>query len=75
MRVTYQAGYPADAMPEKFKRAALIIIQHNYETQRGVGLLRGGVIGDEEAVYDPRLSYAIPRKSLEWLGAAGPVVA
>lgn len=74
-RVTYQAGYSAEAMPERFKRAALIIIQHNNETQRGVGLQRGGVIGDEEGVYDPRLSYAIPRKALEWLGAAGPVVA
>lgn len=74
-RVTYQAGYSSEEMPERFKRAALIIIQHTYETQRGVGLLAGGVIGSEEAVYDPRLSYAIPRKAMEWLGAAGPVVA
>lgn len=75
VRITYQAGYSEQEMPERFKRAALIIIQHNNETQRGVGLQRGGVIGDEEGVYDPRLSYAIPRKALEWLGAAGPVVA
>lgn len=67
VRVTYTAGYADDAIPGKFKRGAAVILQHVWETQRGVGTLPGGVIGDEEA-YDPRASFAIPRKAEEWLG-------
>lgn len=70
VRVTYTAGYADtedDPMPGKFKRGAAVILQHVWETQRGVGAVSAGVIGEEEA-YDPRASFAIPRKAEEWLG-------
>lgn len=67
VRVTYTAGYTDAALPKKFKRGAAVILQHVWETQRGVGTVAGGVIGDEEA-YDPRASFAIPRRAEEWLG-------
>lgn len=69
--VVYEAGYVT--VPEKYKRGALVTLQHNWETKRGVGGKRSGVIGPEET-YDPRWSYSIPRKALEWLGAPRPVV-
>ncbi len=67
----YEAGYVI--VPEKYKRGALVTLQHNWETRRGVGGKRSGVIGPEET-YDPRWSYSIPRKALEWLGAPRPVI-
>lgn len=70
--VTYQAGYAT--VPTAYVRGALVILQHNWETQRGVGAARAGVIGGEEH-YDPRTSYSIPRKALEWLGTPLPGVA
>jgi hypothetical protein len=69
--VVYEAGYAV--VPEHFKRGALVTLQHNWETRRGVGSKRTGVIGPEEG-YDPRFSYSIPRKALEWLGSPRPVV-
>jgi hypothetical protein len=51
----------------------LVTLQHNWETRRGVGSRPTGVVGPEEH-YDPRFSYSIPRKALEWLGAPRPVV-
>lgn len=70
--VTYTAGY--ETVPANYRRAALVIIQHNWETRRGVGVIPGGVVGAEET-YDPRYSYDIPRKALEWLGSPLPGVA
>jgi hypothetical protein len=67
----YEAGYVV--IPENYKRGAAVVLQHTWETQRGVGGKPAGVIGPEET-YDPRWSYAIPRKALEWLGAPRPVV-
>lgn len=70
--VTYQAGH--DEAPANYKRGALIILQHVWETQRGTNAtLLGGVVGTEEG-YDPRWSYSIPRKALEWLGSPMPRV-
>ncbi|CAG6392771.1 hypothetical protein NMG29_06630 [Streptomyces cocklensis] len=66
----YEAGY--ETIPEHYKRGAAVVLQHNWETRRGVGGKRAGVIGAEET-YDPRWSYSIPRKALEWLGAPRPV--
>lgn len=66
-----QAGYPV--VPAHYKRGALVVLQHNWETQRGQGAAHSGVIGAEE-VHNPRWSYSIPRKALEWLGAPRPVV-
>lgn len=67
----YEAGYVT--VPERYKRGALVALQHNWETRRGVGSKGTGVVGPEEH-YDPRFSYSIPRKALEWLGAPRPVV-
>lgn len=72
IEVTYDAGY--EQVPANIKRGALVILQHVWETQRGVGSARSGVVGDEE-VYDPRFSYSVPRKALEWLGSPLPGVA
>ncbi|HET7329159.1 MAG TPA: phage head-tail connector protein [Nocardioidaceae bacterium] len=71
VEVVYQAGYATP--PENYRLAALVILQHNWETQRGVGSLGGGVIGPEERMISS--TYAIPRKALEWLGPATPAVA
>lgn len=68
--VALVAGY--DTVPENYKRGALVVLQHNWEVQRGVGSKRSGVVGPEEH-YDHRFTYAIPRKALEWLGAPRPV--
>lgn len=70
--VTYQAGM--SPVPANIVQGALVILQHTWETQRGQGTVGTGVIGAEET-YDPRLSYSIPRKALEWLGQPSPVVA
>lgn len=70
--VVTQAGYTV--VPEHYKRGALVVLQHNWEVQRGVGAARSSVVGAEEHRYDPRYAYAIPRKALEWLGAPRPVV-
>lgn len=67
----YEAGYVD--IPEHYKRGAAVVLQHTWETQRGVGGKPSGVVGPEET-YDPRWAYAIPRKALEWLGAPRPVV-
>lgn len=67
----YQAGYVTT--PDHYKRGALVTLEHNWETRRGHGMTRGGVVGEEER-YDHRYSYSIPRKALEWLGAPRPVV-
>jgi hypothetical protein len=71
VEAVYLAGYAT--VPERYKRGALVILQHAWETQRGSsGPVRGGVIGAEEI--HPRFYYSIPRKALEWLGAPRPVV-
>lgn len=69
-----EAGYAT--VPENYKRGALVALQHNWETRRGVGSApHSSVVGmEEERHYDPRYSYSIPRKALEWLGAPRPVV-
>lgn len=67
----YEAGY--ETVPERYRRGALVVLQHNWETRRGVGAMRSSVVGAEE-IHDPRHLYSIPRKALEWLGAPRPVV-
>lgn len=71
VEVVYQAGFVT--VPENYKRGALVVLQHNWETRRGTGTPHTGVLGEEER-YDHRFSYSIPRKALEWLGAPRPVV-
>lgn len=70
--VTYEAGY--EVVPDRYVRGALVILQHVWETQRGTMGAPVGVVGHEET-YDPRYSFSIPRKALEWLGPPRPVVA
>ncbi|TKG58893.1 phage head-tail connector protein [Prauserella endophytica] len=70
--VTYRAGY--ETVPENYKRGALVILQHVWETQRGVGQVGTGVIGQEEGTYGQLSTYSLPRKALEWLGVPNPVV-
>lgn len=71
LRITYTAG--RTAIPPNVRQAALIILQHLWETQRGQ---QGGVsFGGSGEVYDPRWGFAIPRRALELLGDQMPGVA
>lgn len=67
----YEAGYVT--VPENYKRGAIIILQHIWESQRGVGDVFGGVVGEEERL-NRSWMYDIPRKALEWLGEPAPGV-
>jgi hypothetical protein len=70
---TYKAGYAH--VPPNYTRGALVVLQHTWETQRGVGDVGGGVMDSaEERRYDPRYFFTFPRRALEWLGAPRPVV-
>jgi len=74
--VTYQAGYTV--VPPRNKLGALLIVQHLWESQRGVGLGAGGVIGPEE-LHERGLGGAgasfYTRKAVEALGPGRPVIA
>ncbi|GAA3077853.1 hypothetical protein [Streptosporangium carneum] len=63
VRVTYTAG--RTEVPANVRLAALIIIGHLWEIQRGTVAPRLG--GDDE-VWDPRAGFAVPRRALELLG-------
>lgn len=66
----YTAG-PDDAKAAE-KVAALILLQHLWETRRGaMGVSRGG----DDEVYLPQLGYAIPRRAAELLGLTLPGIA
>lgn len=68
LRITYTAG--RTAIPPRVRQAALIILQHLWETQRGQ---QGGVsFGGSGEVYDPRWGFSIPRRALELLGEQMP---
>lgn len=71
VEVVYEAGYVD--VPVHYKRGALVILQHNWETRRGVGAVRSAVVGAEE-MHNPHWMYSIPRKALEWLGSPRVVV-
>lgn len=67
-RVTYVAGQTQ--VPAHVRLAALIILQHMWETQRGQ---MGGVrVGGADEVYDPRFGFSIPRRAQELLGDEPP---
>ncbi|MBB2909321.1 putative phiE125 gp8 family phage protein [Streptosporangium becharense] len=62
--IVYTAGLAA--VPAHVRQAALIILGHLWETQRGtMGTARA--TGDDE-VWDPRFGHSIPRRALELLG-------
>lgn len=71
--VTYLAGY--QVIPENYRRGALVVLQHVWENQRGVGTKMSGVIGVEERYRQPGEFFTIPNKGKEWLGPPRPVVA
>jgi hypothetical protein len=68
--ISYLAGYVS--LPTKFRLAALIIIQHLWETQRGT---MGVQLGGDAETYTPGRGFAIPRRALELLGLSLPGVA
>lgn len=63
----YVAGQAAAiaAVPGHIRMAALIIIQHLWETQRPAAQ---GAFSQGSDDYDPRYSYSVPRRALELLG-------
>jgi len=68
--VTYQAGEVV--IPEDYRLAALIIVQHLWETQRGT---MGVQLGGDTEPYMPGRGFAIPRRALELLDTQLPGVA
>lgn len=70
--VTYQAGYVV--IPDNYRLAGQIIVQHLWETQRGTtgGVQLGG--GDVDMALASR-GFAIPRRALELLDTQLPGVA
>ena len=70
MLVTYQAGY--ETVPPWYVQGALVIIQHVWETQRGIDGSVAGVTGEDEK--NRAYFYSIPKKALEWLGGQDPLV-
>ena len=67
------AGY--QQIPANYKRGALIILAHIWETQRGGGSALAGIIGPEEHFRQPGEFFTIPAKAKEALGPPRPVVA
>ncbi len=70
--VAYLAGY--QVVPANYRRGALVILEHVWETQRGAGTMMSGVIGPEERFRQPGEFCTIPNKSKELLGPPRPVV-
>jgi hypothetical protein len=70
---TYLAGY--QVVPPNYRRGALVMLEHVWESQRGQGTIMSGVIGPEEHYRAPGEFFTLPNKSKEWLGPPRPVVA
>ena len=71
--VTYTAGYTQ--IPPHYKRGALVILSHLWETQRGPGTSASGVIGSEEHWRQPGEFFSVPDKAKELLGPPRPMLA
>lgn len=71
--ITQIAGY--QVIPAHYKRGALVILQHLWETQRGPGTAASGVIGSEEHWRQPGEFFSIPDKGKELLGPPRPMLA
>jgi hypothetical protein len=72
--VTYTAGLAV--IPARYKRGALVVLQHAWETQRGQLAATAGVMGPEDRFGTPAGEYfTIPNKAKEWLGPPRPVLA
>jgi hypothetical protein len=62
-------------IPARYKRGALVVLQHVWETQRGQLTAMSGVMGPEEHFRQPGEFFTVPAKAKEWLGLPRPVVA
>jgi len=71
--VAYIAGY--QVIPAHYKRGALVILAHLWETQRGPGTAASGVIGSEEHWRQPGEFFSVPDKAKELLGPPRPMLA
>ena len=71
--VTHIAGY--QQIPPHYKRGALVILSHLWETQRGPGTSASGVIGSEEHWRQPGEFFSVPDKAKELLGPPIPMMA
>jgi hypothetical protein len=71
--VTYIAGY--QQVPTRYKRGALVMLQHVWETQRGQLTAMSGVMGPEEHFRQPGEFFTVPAKTKEWCGLPRPVIA
>jgi hypothetical protein len=71
--VTYLAGY--QQIPASYKRGALVILAHLWETQRGPGTVASGVIGTEEHWRQPGEFFSVPDKAKELMGPPRPTMA
>jgi hypothetical protein len=70
--VTYVAGMTT--IPAEYSLAALIIVEHLWQTQRGTmsAAARPGGMDDVDV---PGIGYAIPRRALQLLGTPGSAIA
>ena len=73
VEVAYIAGY--QVIPAHYKRGALVILGHIWETQRGPGTAASGVIGTEEHWRQPGEFFSVPDKAKELLGPPRPMLA
>jgi hypothetical protein len=71
--VTYVAGLAV--IPVRYKRGALIMLAHLWETQRGQLAALSGVMGPEEHFRQPGEFFTVPNKAKEWMGPPRPVMA
>lgn len=65
--ITYTAG--RSVIPANIVQAALIILKHLWETQRGSDMSRGRMSmgGEDDILLDPGMMYAVPRRAVELL--------
>ena len=73
--VTYLAGY--QQVPGRYRRGALVMLEHVWGTQRGasLGQLMGGGSDDRMFRPFPGEIFTIPNRAKEWFGPPRPVVA
>jgi hypothetical protein len=71
--VTYIAGL--QQIPANYKRGALVIVAHLWETQRGQLTAMSGVMGPEEHFRQSGEFFSVPAKAKELLGPPRPMVA
>lgn len=65
--ITYKAGRAV--IPANIVQAALIVLKHLWETQRGQGVGQGRATlgGEDDILLDPGMLWAVPRRAVELL--------